>query len=84
MKYLVKVTNTYRVPTVDAALTLRDELSELEYGELISFSYSTKVIKAKGEVVDEYQLVKATLQFNNEKEPESNVDAFYALPSGNY
>ena len=79
MKHLIKVTNTYRVPTVDAALELRDDLSNLEYGELTSFSYSTKVIKVKGEVVEEYQLVKATIQFNNEKEPDSYVDATYGL-----
>ena len=80
MKHLIKVTNTYRVPTVDAALELRDDLSSLEYGELTSFSYSTKVIKVKGEVAEEYQLVKATIQFNNEKEPDSSVDATYGLP----
>lgn len=79
MNYLIKVTNSYRVPTVDAALELRDTLSNLEHGELISFSYTTKVIKAKGEVVEEYQLVKATIQFNNEKEPESNVNASYGI-----
>lgn len=79
MKHLIKVTNVYRVPTVNAALELREELSNMKYGELNSFSYTTKPIKEKGEVVDEYQLVKATIVFNNEKDPDSTVDASYDI-----
>lgn len=81
MKHLIKTTNVYRVPTVTEALELREELSNLTYGELNSFSYTTKPIKEKGEVVDEYQLVKATIVFNNEKEPDSAVDVFYGIDS---
>lgn len=77
MNYLIKATNVYRVPTVEDALALREKLSQQAFGELISFSYTTKFIKEKGEVVEEYQLVKATMEFNNEKEPESHVRAFY-------
>lgn len=75
--YLIKVTNTYRVPTVEAALKLREALSHNDYGELTSFKYATKYIKEKGEIVEEYQLVTATIAFNNEKEPESTVQAYY-------
>ena len=77
MKYLIKATNTYRVPTVQDALDLRDELSNMDNGELVSFAYTTKFIKEKGQIVEEYQLVKAIIEFNNEKEPESLVDASY-------
>jgi hypothetical protein len=77
MKYLIKVANTYRVPTVQDALDLRDELSNMDNGELTSFAYTTKFIKEKGQIVEEYQLVKAIIEFNNEKEPESLVDASY-------
>lgn len=79
MKYLIKVTNVYRVPTVADALALRDELSRTSNGELITFAYTTKYIKQKGEIVEEYQLVKATIQFNNEKEPDSGVDVTYGI-----
>jgi hypothetical protein len=79
MKYLIKSVNTYRVPTVQDALKLRDELSSLDNVELNSFSYTTKYIKVKGEAVEEYQLVKATIVANEEKEPESNVDAYYEV-----
>ena len=79
MKYLIKATNVYRVPTVADALKLREELSNQNYGELNSFSYTTKYIKQKGEIVEEYQLVKATIVFNEEKEPESTVDVSYGM-----
>lgn len=76
MVYLIKTTNVYRVPTVQDALNLRKEL-ETEGGELTSFKYATKYIKQKGEIIEEYQLVTATLQFNEEKEPESSIRESY-------
>lgn len=79
MNYLLKVTNTYRVPTVADALKLREELSHIECGSLMSFSYTTKYIKQKQEIVDEYQLCKATIEFTPEKEPELKVEATYSV-----
>lgn len=76
--YLLKVTNVYRVPTVEDALALRDELeNSIKCGELINFSYTQKYIKAKGEIIEEYQVVKATIEFTPEKEPEEQVKASY-------
>ena len=76
--YLLKVTNVYRVATVDDALALREDLEKsIKCGELINFSYTQKYIKAKGEIIDEYQLVKATIEFTPEKEPEEQVKASY-------
>ena len=77
MNYLLKVTNTYRVPNEAAALNLRDELSSLPIGELTAFSYTQKQIKSKGEIIEEYLICKATLEFNKEKEPEINVTPHY-------
>lgn len=79
MEYLLKVTNVYRVPTVTDALILREELSKTDCGTLTSFSYTTKYIKAKGEILEEYQLCKATIEFTSEKEPESHVVASYEV-----
>jgi hypothetical protein len=76
-EYLLKVTNVYRVPTVEDALALRERLQETKCGELSSFSYTTKYIKAKGEILGEYQLVKATIVFTEEKEPDIHVTASY-------
>ena len=79
MTYLLNVVNTYRVPTVDDALSLRDELQKIPNCELVNFSYTTKEVKAKGEVIDEYQVVKAKLKFNEEKEPELDVTPSYEV-----
>lgn len=76
MTYLIKTTNVYRVPTVEAALELRKELEAMP-GELTSFKYAQKQIKAKGEIVEEYQLVTATIQFNEEKSPDSSIRENY-------
>ena len=64
MTYLINAVNTYRVPTVEDALELREELSNLKYCELESFSYTTKYNKKTEE---EYQVVKAKLVFNDVK-----------------
>lgn len=70
MYYTLKTTNVYRVPTVEDALRLREHLERTCLGELTGFKYATKYIKAKGEVVEEYQVVTATITVDNEKEPE--------------
>ena len=78
-KYLINNVLTFRVPTVEDALALRDELQHTDYAELVNFSYATKYIKAKGEILEEYQLVKAKLEFNAEKEPESHIKVSYEM-----
>ena len=80
-KYLVSYNVVYRVPTIKDVLQLREELSNLRHGRLESFSYSEKTIKEKGEIVEEYQQVKAKIVVNNEKEPESLVDLFLEYPT---
>lgn len=77
-KYLINNVTTYVVPTVADVLELRSELQKNPYGELISFSYTTKYIKQKGEIVDEYQLVKAKIEFTAEKEPEQKIYIGYS------
>lgn len=69
MCYTLKTTTVYRVPTVEDALTLRKHLERNCGGELTSFKYATKYIKAKGEIIEEYQVVTATVTFDNEKDP---------------
>ena len=73
MYYTLKTTNVYRVATVEDALALRKHLERTCIGELTSFSYKTKYIKAKGEIIEEYQVVTATITIDNEKEPEGVV-----------
>lgn len=76
MTYLIKATNVYRTPTIAEALNLRNELAAGP-GELTSFKYTTKAIKEKGVIVEEYQLVTATIQFNSEKECDDDIRENY-------
>ena len=78
-KFLINSTLVYRVPTVEDALRLRDILSETPYGELTNFSYTTKYIKAQGEVIEEYQVVKAKIEFNAEKDPEQHIEVNFGM-----
>lgn len=78
-KYLITNVLTFRVPTVEDALKLRDELQNTDFCELVNFSYKTKYIKSKGDIVEEYQIVKATLEFNLEKEPSQKIKVLYEM-----
>ena len=77
MEYLLKVQNVYRVATEQEALNLRERLRDEANGTLIAFSYAVKYVKQKGEIIDEYYVCKATLEFNAEKEPERHVTINY-------
>lgn len=76
MYYTLKTTTTYRVPTVDDALRLRKYIQETCTGEIDSFKYATKYIKAKGEVIDEFQLVTVTVAIDDEKCPEGILPVY--------
>lgn len=79
VKYLINDVTTYRVETVKDVEKLHEELLADPSFELTAFSYTTKYVKVKGEIVDEYQVVKAKKVFNNEKEPESMIDVKYGV-----
>ena len=73
MNYVISVVQTLRVPNVKEVEKLHTQLRDDNKFELKKFEYQHKEVKQKGEVIDEYELVKATLVFNNEKEPENHV-----------
>lgn len=77
MEYLLKVTNTYRVATEQEALNLRERLRNESNGTLTAFSYAVKYVKQKGEIIDEYYVCKATIEFNAERDPERFVSTKY-------
>lgn len=79
MNYLVSVVETYRVPTVDEVQSLHEELKNDSHFTLISFSYKTKQIKSKGEILDEYQLVQVKKLFNEEKDPDRFITINYEV-----
>ena len=78
-KYLINDVTTYRVSTVEEVEALHEELLADSTFELTAFSYTTKYIKVKGEIVEEYQIVKAKKVFNSEKEPDTDVDVKYEV-----
>lgn len=77
MRYLLKAVDTYRVATVADVEALHQELLNDSTFDLIAFSYKTKYIKAKGEIIEEYQVVSATKVFTDEKEPDRTVSVIY-------
>ena len=79
MKYLISTTDVYRFPTVAEVEQLHEELINDTHFTLNAFSYKTKQIKQKGEIIDEYQLVTAKKLFNDEKEPGTNIDIKYEV-----
>ena len=78
-KYVISDTTVYRVPDVAAVEELHQELLEDGNFQLVGFSYKTKQIKVKGEVVEEYQVVTAKRVFNEEKDPEYKVDITFEV-----
>lgn len=76
-KYLINDVTTYRVGTVEEVEQLHEELANDPMFQLTNFSYTTKYIKEKGEIVEEYQIVKAKKVFNEEKFPEGHFYVKY-------
>lgn len=74
-RYLLNVVETYRVPSVNEALEMRDEMNAANEYELQSFQYTTKFNKKTEE---EYQIVKVKKIINDEKDPTSGVQVSYA------
>lgn len=72
--FLLNVTETYRVDTVDEALAMQDEFDAAKDYDLVSFSYTTKVNKKTDE---EYQVVKAKKVFQTEKECTVPINVEY-------
>lgn len=79
MKYLLTSTDTYRVATVEDVEVLHEKLKNDRNFQLVSFSYKTKYVKAKGEIIEEYQVVSAKKLFNDEKDPENHIDVKYGV-----
>ena len=78
IKYLINAVNTVRVHTVSDVEALHEELKRDPNFELVAFSYTTKDVKVKREVVDQYQVVKYKLLFTDEKEPERQFEVEYS------
>lgn len=75
VKYLLKTTEEYRLFTLedvkDFHKTLEQDAANQGY-TLSSFTWTLKEIRVKGEVEDEYYVVKATKFFDDAKAPEQS------------
>ena len=77
MKYLLNTTEVYRVDS-EAEATQLIENAKQESGYILGkYTSQYKERKQKGEVIDSYWKVTLTKDFNNEKEPEMDVEVKY-------
>lgn len=78
MKYLLDVTETYRVDTEKEATALIEEAkrNQRQYS-LAKYTSTQKSRKEKGEVVETWYKVTLSKKFTEEKEPYSNYEVQY-------
>lgn len=78
-KYLVSVTETYRVDSEEEAVRTIKEAKEDNSYELIKYTSEHKERKAKGEIIDEYMKVTLVKAFNDIKEANTPVTVRYEI-----
>ena len=78
MKYLIEVTENYRVDSEKEAAALIEEAKQNQRQYSLSkYSSVQKERKSKGEVVDSWYRVSLTKKFTDEKEPYVSVVPTY-------
>ena len=82
MNYVTQIIQSIRVPNVNEVEKLHAQLKNDRRFELKKFEYQHKEIKEKKEVVEEYELVKATMVFNNEKKPTQWIGIDFTFEEG--
>lgn len=78
-RYLVQTTEVYRVSNENEAEAFIAELKNDGRFELAKYSAEKKAAKEKGEIVDEWVRLTAVKKFNNEKEPDSEIEVEYDI-----
>lgn len=77
MRYLTRVVETYRLPNEKAVEDFLKELKEDPSFEVAKYSSTKKCKKSKGEIVDEWIRFEVTKIFNEESEPDSEIEIEY-------
>lgn len=77
MRYLTKVTETYRLANDKEVETFIQELKQDSSFEIAKYSSTKKEKKSKGEVVDEWIRFEVTKLFNEEVEPDNEITITY-------
>lgn len=76
-KYLINVTETYRVDTEAEAAKIIEEAKVDGNYVLSKYSSVKKERKQKGEIIDEWYRLTLTKVFTDEKEPDTNIEVIY-------
>lgn len=69
VKYLLKITEEYRLESMEDVKALQEEFKANPQYTLASYSWVEKPIKEGGEVIDAFYQVKATKVFQEIKDP---------------
>lgn len=77
MRYLTKVIETYRLANEQEVESFIKELKEDNSFEIAKYSSTKKQKKQKGEVVDEWIRFEVTKLFNEEVEPDREINIEY-------
>lgn len=84
MKYLTKVSETYRMGTEKEVELFLKELKQDNRFTVVKYSSVKKERKVKGDVVDEWIQFTVVKSFNDEKEPVSDIDIEYIVGDSHY
>lgn len=82
MKYLTKITETYRVANEAEAAKIIEEAKMDRRFALIKYEAVHKEKKSKGEVIDEWIRVTLHKSFNDEAEPGAYIEVEYKKEDG--
>lgn len=77
MKFLLEVTESYRVNSQTEVDQLIEQAKTSNQYTLTKYNCQQKEQKQKGEVIDSWFKVSLTKKFNTEKEPDRDVDISY-------
>ena len=77
MRYLTKVVETYRLSSEREVETFLKELKEDDRFTIAKYSSQKKEKKSKGEIIDEWIRFEITKLFNEEAEPDFEIEVDY-------
>lgn len=79
MRYLIQVTETYRVDSEDQVKEMIEEAKKDNRFLLLKYTSQYKERKAKGEVIDAWYKVTFTKGFCDERDPEATAEIDYKV-----
>lgn len=74
MKYLITRTDQYRCDTEEEANEFLDTLRQDKTYDIISTTVTQKAKKQKGEIIDSWVRLVVKKKYNDEAEPETDIN----------